>query len=154
MRSQDAGVRPASDMNGWLPDRTVLFELGKSCPTPQVKSWSDAQPREVFFLSAATIAAIRHRAERRCDAALRTEVTIWLDHVLRPWFAGRILPVTEDIVLERRRILARRCPVGTGHAPPDILLLATARTHRLTLCTRDHRAYLGMGAQVFNPWSP
>ena len=139
-------------MTGWLLDRRVLLELRKSRPDPRVKSWSDAQPRESLFVSTASIAALRHYAERRCDAVLQTEVGIWLDEVLRPWFAERILPVTEDIVLERRRRQSRRPSAGKKSGQPDLLLVATARVHRLTICTRKHRAYSSAGALVFNPW--
>ena len=104
-------------------------------------------------MSAATIAGIRHYTERRCDVALQTEVGIWLDEVLRPWFAGRILPLTEDILLEWRRILDRRRRAGIDLRQRDLFLVATARVHRLTICTRKHRAYSGAGALVFNPWT-
>ncbi len=139
-------------MTGWLLDRRVLLELRKSRPDPRVKSWSDAQPRESLFMSTATIAALRHYTERRCDAVLQTEIGMWLDQVLRPWFAERILPVTEDIVLERRRILGRRRADGKESRQRDLLLVATARVHRLTICTRKHRAYSAAGVLVFNPW--
>ena len=140
-------------MTGWLLDRRLLLELRKSRPDPRVKSWSDSQPRESFFLSAATIAAIRHYTERRCDAALQTEICIWLEQALRPWFAGRILPLTEDILLEWRWTLARRRRAGITLRQRDLFLVATARVHRLTICTRKHRAYSGAGARVFNPWT-
>ncbi len=140
-------------MTGWLLDRRLLLELRKSRPDPRVKSWSDSQPRESLFVSAATIAGIRHYTESRCDVALQTEVGIWLDQVLRPWFADRILPLTEDIVLERRRILGRRRRAGIALRQRDLFLVATARVHRLTICTRKHRAYSGAGARAFNPWT-
>ena len=112
-------------MTGWLLDRRLLLELRKSRPDPRIKSWSDSQPRESLFVSTATIAALRYYTERRCDAALQAEVGIWLDQALRPWFAGRILPLTEDIVLEWRRILGRNRPAGNKARQPDLLLVAT-----------------------------
>ena len=142
-------------MNGWLLDDGVLFELRNPRPNPEVKSWSDAQNRKSLFLSVATISAIRHFSERRCDAALHTELGIWIDQVLRPWFGKRILPVTEDIVMEWHRTLQQRSPtqVTTTRDHPDLLLIATARVHRLTICTRDDHAYAGVGAPAFNPWN-
>ena len=140
-------------MTGWLLDRRLLLELRKSRPDPRIKSWSDSQPRESLFVSTATIAALRYYTERRCDAALQAEVGIWLDQALRPWFAGRILPLTEDILLEWRRILGRHRPAGITLRQRDLFLVATARVHRLTICTRKHRAYSGAGALVFNPWT-
>ena len=143
-------------MTGWLLDHKVLFELRSPRPDLQVKSWSDAQPRESFFVSAATIAAIRHLSERQCDAALHTEVGIWIEQVLRPWFAARVLPLSEDVVLEWRRLLHQRSRTDRASRPAslDLILIATARVHRLTLCTRDARAHAGAGASAFNPWNP
>ena len=139
-------------MNGWLLDASVLFELRRAGPDPRVASWADAQPRESLFLSAATIAAIRHRSERRCPPELRTEIDIWIDQALRPWFAARVLPLTEDIVLESMR-LAGRPGATSGHiGRRGLLVAATARVHALTVCARDARAYLEVGVPAFSPW--
>ena len=139
-------------MTGWLLDASVLLELRSASPDPKVAEWSDAQPRESLFLSEATIAAIRHRVERRCAPELRTETGVWLDQSLRPWFAGRVLPVTEEIVLESMRLRQRR-RATIGHAGRfDLLLAATARVHALILCARSIRAYLDLGVPAFTPW--
>jgi len=140
-------------VNGWLPDTSVLLELRKPSPDSGVAAWSNAQPRESFFLSTATIAAIRHYAERRCEAPLRTEIGIWINRTLKPWFAGRILLLTEDIIVEWLRIQDRQAATGSGPTQPDLLLAATARVHRLTVCTRDDRAFLLAGASAVNPWT-
>ena len=140
-------------MNGWLLDESVLLELGKPSPDPRVTSWSNAQPRESLFLSAVTIAAIRRGMDRRCDARLRTEIDIWIDQSLKPWFGSRLLPLTEDIVLEWLRIRDQEGPPGGGPGQTDLLLAATARVHRLTVCTGDDRAFQLAGVPLFNPWS-
>ena len=140
-------------MNGWLLDTSVILELRKPSANPGIASWSNAQPRESFFLSTATIAAIRHHTEHRCDAPLGTEVEIWLDQTLKPWFAGRILPLTEEIILECLRMQDRQGLTGAGPNQPQLLLAATARVHRLTVCTNDDRACLLAGVPAFNPWS-
>ena len=140
-------------MNGWLPDASVLLELRKTSPDPAVASWSNAQPRESLFLSTATIAAIRHYAERRCDSPLRTEIGIWIDRTLKPWFAGRILPLTEDIALEWLRIRDRHVATGAGPAQLTLLLAATARVNDLTVCTRDDRTLQLADVSAFNPWT-
>lgn len=141
-------------VNGWLPDAAVLLELRKPSPDPAVAAWSNAQPRESIFVGTVTIAAIRHYAERRCDTPLRTEIGIWIDQHLSLWFTGRILPLTEDIILEWLRIRARQDPSGSDPGDASLLLAATARVHRLTVCTRDDRACLLAGVPAFNPWSP
>lgn len=139
-------------MGGWLLDASVLFELGRASPDARVTTWSDAQPSESLFLSAATIAAIRHRSERHCKAELQTEIGIWLDQTLRPWFAGRILPLTEDIVLESMRLRVHHETTARELGHPNLLLAATAHLHALTICARDVGGYLDVGIPAFNPW--
>lgn len=124
----------------------------KDGPHSRVAAWSDAQPRESLFLSAAAIAAIRHDCERHGTPELHAEVGIWLDRTLRPWFAGRVLPLTEDIVLESMRIADRRGAPAGRIGRVRILLTATARVHALTVCARDAPAYLNAGASAFDPW--
>lgn len=141
-----------SDVTGWLLDASVLFELARARPDSAVATWSDAQPRESLFLSAATIAAIRHRSELHCEPRLRTEIGMWLDQALRPWFAGRVLPLTEDIVVESMRLGDRRRATENHPGRLDLLLAATARVHALTACVRDARAYLDIGVPAFSPW--
>ena len=139
-------------MDGWLPDASVLFELRRASPDPGVASWSDSQPRESLFLSAATIARIRRRSERLSPAELHTEVGVWIDRELRPWFAGRVLSLTEEIVLESMRLGDRLRAAGGRVGRPDLLLAATARVHALAVCSRRARAYLDLGVPAFSPW--
>ena len=94
-------------MNGWLLDTNVVSELRKTRPAPRVKAWSDAQPPDSLFLSTVTLAEIRYGIECQSDPAFRQELESWLDGGLRPWFAQRILPVDEDVILEWRRMVAR-----------------------------------------------
>ena len=93
-------------MNGWLLDTNVVSELRKARPNRRVKAWSDAQVADSFFLSSVTLAEIRFGIERQTNPTLREELETWLAHGLRPWFAGRILPVDEEVILEWRRMVA------------------------------------------------
>ena len=73
--------------------------------------------------------------------------------MLRPWFDGRILPVTERIA-EQWGILAGECQMKVrGLAVADGLIAATALEHDLTIVTRNVRDFDGLGVGVFNPWS-
>jgi predicted nucleic acid-binding protein len=76
----------------------------------------------------------------------------WLDTTLRPWFAGRILPVSEG-VCERWGILEGQCQLkGLTLNVPDGLIAATALEHELTIVTRNVKDFTGLGVQIFNPW--
>jgi len=139
-------------VTGWLLDTNVVSELRKQRPNRQVKVWADAQASDTLFLSSVTLAEIRYGIEKQPDPAFRNELTQWLDHSLRPWFAGRILPVDEEVILEWRRMVARGRDRSITFSQPDPFIAATAAVHALTVCTRNAGDFHGTEIPVFNPW--
>ncbi len=140
-------------MTGWLLDTNVVSELRKQRPDRHVKAWSDAQTADSLFLSSVTLAEIRYGIERQPDPTFRQELTVWLDHRLRPWFAGRILPVGEEVILEWRRMVARGRENSITFSQPDLFIAATAYVHALVVCTRNEDDFRQTGLRVFNPWT-
>ena len=72
--------------------------------------------------------------------------------ILRPAFAGRILPVTEDVLLKWRLLMEDGRKIGHTYSHPDLLLAATALEHGLTVVTRDRSDFDTARVPVFNPW--
>ena len=140
-------------MTGWLLDTNVVSELRKQRPDRHVKAWSDAQVADSLFLSSVTLAEIRYGIERQPDPVFRQELSVWLDRRLRPWFAGRILPVDEEVILEWRRMVARGRENSITFSQPDLFIAATAYVHALVVCTRNEDDFRQTGVQVFNPWT-
>ena len=120
-------------MNGYLVDTNVVSELRKAKPNPKVKAWSDAQAPHQLYLSAMTLAEIRYGIERQQDAGFRDELNLWLDQQLRPWFAGRVLAIDEEVLLEWRRMVESGRKQGVVFSHPDIFIAATARVHGLAV---------------------
>ena len=141
-------------MSGWLLDTNVVSELRKANPDPHVKAWSDAQAPSMLYLSTVTLAEIRYGVERQQDETFRAELNRWLERTLRPWFAGRILAIDEEVLLEWRRMVESGRGQGIVFSHPDVLIAATARVHGLPVCTRDERGFLRTGVDVVNPWHP
>ena len=140
-------------MNGWLLDTNVVSELRKKRPDRRVKAWSDVQVADSLFLSSVTLAEIRYGIEKQPDPKFRKELATWLDHRLRPWFAGRILPVDEEVILEWRRMVTRGREQSITFSQPDLFIAATAHVHSLTVCTRNEGDFLRAAVPVVNPWS-
>ena len=140
-------------MTGWLLDTNVVSEMRKTRPNRRVKEWSDAQAADAFYLSTITIAEIRFGIEHQTDPRFRRELEDWLAHRLRPWFAGRILPVDEEVILAWRRMVARGKERALTFSQPHLFIAATAQVHSLTLCTRNEKDFLRTNIPVFNPWS-
>jgi predicted nucleic acid-binding protein len=136
----------------WLLDTNILSEGRKPKPEPRVTAFYAAQPLHSLYISEVNLAEIRFGIELQQDPARRAQLNDWLTVKLRPAFAGRTLPVTEDILLKWRLLMEEGRKIGHTYSHPDLLLAATALQHGLTVVTRDRSDFDMAGAQVFNPW--
>ena len=57
------------------------------------------KPLDSLYISCVSAAEIRYGAEIHPDAERRADLTDWLRLKIRPMFANRVLPVSEDILL-------------------------------------------------------
>jgi predicted nucleic acid-binding protein len=99
-----------------------------------------------------TFAEIRFGIESVTNTAKRAELNEWLTHIIRPMFDGRVLPVSEDIMLKWRLLVEEGRKAGHTFSQPDLILGATALCHGLTLLSRDTREYERAHVPVVNPW--
>ena len=76
----------------------------------------------------------------------------WLTHRVRPMFENRVLPLSEDVMLEWRLLVEDGRKSGHTYSQPDLMIAATALHHGLTVVSRDIRDYEKAGVSVFNPW--
>ena len=139
-------------MTGWLLDTNVLSELRRPKPNRKVVAFIAAQPLELLYVSAVTLAEIRFGIEVVTDATKRAELNEWLAHKVRPMFEQRVLPVTEDIMFKWRLLVEDGRKAGYTFSQPDLIIAATALHHGLTVVTRDVSDYERVRAPVFNPW--
>ena len=139
-------------MTGWLLDTNVLSELRRPKPDRKVVAFIAAQPLELLYVSAVTLAEIRFGIEVVTDATKRAELNDWLAHKVRPMFEQRVLPVTEEIMFKWRLLVEDGRKAGYTFSQPDLIIAATALHHGLTVVTRNVRDYEQVRARVFNPW--
>lgn len=140
-------------MTGYLLDTNVPSELTRSQSDPQVEKWLNDADDERLFLSVVSLGEIFKGLIMLPESKRREQLQRWMDETLRPWFSGRILPITESIA-ERWGILAGECQrKGRGLTMADGLIAATALEHNLTLVTRNVRDFADLGIGVLNPWT-
>jgi toxin FitB len=139
-------------VTGWLLDTNVLSELRRPKPDRKVVAFIAAQPLELLYVSAVTLAEIRFGIEVVTDATKRAELNDWLAHKVRPMFEQRVLPVTEEIMFKWRLLVEDGRKAGYTFSQPDLIIAATALHHGLTVVTRDVSDYERVRAPVFNPW--
>jgi tRNA(fMet)-specific endonuclease VapC len=139
-------------MTGFLLDTNVPSELTRPKSDPQVEKWLDDADDEQLFFSVVSLGEIFKGLTILPESTRRQKLQQWLDETLRPWFGGRILPVSEPIA-ERWGILAGECQLkGRPIKVADGLIAATALEHGLTIVTRNVRDFSGLGMRVYNPW--
>jgi toxin FitB len=139
-------------VTGWLLDTNILSELRRVRPNPKVVAFIKAQPLEMLYISSVTLAEIRFGIELFAEPVRRAELDNWLTHRVRPMFEGRVLPVTEDVMLKWRLLVEEGRKTGHTFSQPDLIIGATALEHGLTLVSRDTADYERAHVPVINPW--
>lgn len=140
-------------MTDRLLDTNILSELRRPRPEPKVVQFVASLPLERLYVSDVTFAEIRFGIERVEDAARRSELHDWLTHTLRPMFAQRALPISEDVMLRWRLLVEVGRKSGHTFSQPDLIIAATALHYGLTVVTRDRGDYDKAGAPVLDPWT-
>lgn len=139
-------------MKGYLVDTNIPSELTREKPDARVVRFLRDAGRNTVFLSVMTIGEICKGIAGLPSSQKRTALQKWLDNDLRPWFAGRILPVTETIAERWGQLAAAAKQRGSTLAVVDGVIAATALDHDLVLITRNARDFAGLGVNISNPW--
>jgi predicted nucleic acid-binding protein len=105
-----------------------------------------------MYLSVITIGEVCKGFTIHPEEHRRASLREWLESELRPWFAGRILPISEAIA-ERWGVLEGQSQLqGLTISAPDGLIASTALEHELTIVTRNVKDFEGLGVTILNPW--
>ena len=136
----------------WLLDTNVLSELRRPNPHPGVVAFVASYPLEQLSISVVTLAEIRFGIDSLADPIRQTLLNDWLMHKVRPMFDGRVIQITEDIMLKWRLLVEEGRRVGHTFSQPDLIIAATAIHHGLTVVTRDRSHFEKAHVPIINPW--
>jgi toxin FitB len=139
-------------VTAWLLDTNILSELRKPRPEPKVLRYVAVKPLDDLFVSIVTFAEIRFGIESVPAASRRAELHDWLTHKLRPMFAGRTLPISEDVMVKWRLLVEEGRRVRHTFPQSDLIIAATALVHGMVVVTRDSGDFVRAHVPVFNPW--
>jgi len=89
----------------WLLDTNVLSELRRKRPDLKVVAFVSGKPLSDLCISVIAVVEIRFGIELVADANKRIDLSEWLTRRVRPMFEGRILPISEDIMLRWRLLV-------------------------------------------------
>lgn len=135
----------------YLIDTNVVSELrkGSRCH-PSVARWFADVADDDLFLSVLTIGELRRGLDglQRRDSVSAAALNRWLRTLIES-FEDRILAVDRPVAEEWGRL-----NVPTPLPVVDGLLAATAKTHGLSLVTRNTKHVSATGVSCVNPFLP
>ena len=136
----------------FLLDTNVISEMRKVKTDKidrNVARWSDGVAADELYLSTITVFELElgmlmvERRDVRQGDMLRT----WIRNFVLVAFQTRILPLTTDIAL-----LCAGLNVPDRTSTNDSIIAATARSHGLTVVTRNVADFAKAGVPIINPW--
>jgi predicted nucleic acid-binding protein len=139
-------------MKGYLLDTNVVSELRKGeRGNPRLAEWYRLRDKRELFLSVITLAEIRRGIAliRRRDPLQAAILERWCE-TLQGEFgrAGHLLSVDPEQAAAWGELMSlRSLPIL------DAFLAATARTHGLTLVTRNQADFAGLPVDLENPFA-
>jgi len=137
----------------YLFDTCAISEMVKRKPYKKVLEWIQGCDEDAIYLSVLTIGEIQKGIAKLADSKRKTTIQQWLDHDLHNRFAGRIIPITEEIASTWGLVMAEAEATGKPIPGIDSLIIATAVARNLTIITRNVEDMAGTAARVFNPWT-
>jgi toxin FitB len=140
-------------MNGYLLDTNVISEMRKTSRSVEVVAWIGKQEVLQLFTSDVTMAELCFGAELVDDLVKRQKLKEWIAEIIRPWMHGRILKVTEDVLVQWRIMSRHMKKVHRFSLEADLLIAAVAFESDLVVVTRDHNPFVMCGIPTLNPWT-
>ena len=137
----------------WLVDTNVISETKKRLPSEPVVDWIKTSQLSQLFTSTMNLAELAYGANKVLDILKKRDLERWIETIVRPWFAGRVLEIDENVLL-RWRIITRDRELAREPSPGvDLLIAAVAQEHQLGVATRDVAPFVVCGLPVLNPWT-
>ena len=136
----------------YLFDTNVLSEVMKPTPHEAVTAWLEACPTDVMATAAICQAEILYGIEKLPRGARRTRLEQAARALFEQTFVGRILPFDKGAATAYARLRTTREQSGRPITTEDAMIAAIARTHTLTVVTRDTGGFTDCGIEIINPW--
>ena len=136
-------------MTGCLLDTNVVSETMHSTPHERVVAFLTA--RDELWLSSILIHELEYGVQRLPRGQKRHALRKALRNVLAD-YGDRILDLDSGAAVWAARFRAQARGRGRKLELGDALIAGTAKSHELTVATRNVRDFAGLDIDVVNPW--
>ena len=140
-------------MMAYLIDTNVVSETLRPHPESRVVQWFEGRMANDLFLSSISLGELVRGARCVRDAGKRERFEHWINRDLATQFRGRILPFDHRAAVIWGEIMGDGDRAGRPKPMADAQIAAIALAHDLTLVTRNHEDFAGMGVGLLNPWT-
>jgi predicted nucleic acid-binding protein len=123
-------------------------------PEVRVVEWLGAQPLEILYLSAVTVAELRFGVASLPIGKRRDGLYESLERQVLPLFAGRVLAFDMAATQAYADLMAWARAVGMAVGTADGYIAAVATANGMSVATRDTGPFEATGLSVINPWTP
>lgn len=134
-------------MNSLL-DTNIVSQRIRPIPNDKVMQWLIQLEEASAFLSVVTLQELRTGIQLLPSGRKRRDLEQWLMVDIRRGYAGRILPITEEIADMCGRVIAKGKLAGSLPEANDALLAATALVHGLKVATLNRKHFEKSGVEL------
>lgn len=135
-------------------DTTVVSELMRSSPAPEVVDWVDQQPAGQVWLTSMTAAELLAGVALLPDGARKRQLAARVQTLLGEVFANRILPFDAGSAVAYAGVVAARRAAGTPIGFADATIAATCLAAGCDVfATRNTTDFTGTGLKLTEPWT-
>ena len=138
-------------MNGFLLDTNVVSEIVKAVPAPRVIAFLSGQPD--LWLSPVVLHELEFGWQLLPQGQRRDRISAILSAFIVQ-YEDRILPLARREAAWAARLRAQAQRSGRVMHLADALIAGTAKSHDLTVATRNVGDFEYLGVAVTNPWEP
>ncbi|KLR57426.1 type II toxin-antitoxin system VapC family toxin [Diaphorobacter sp. J5-51] len=131
-------------------DTNVVTEARKSTCDPNVQAWLATQSTDQLFITVITVLEIQRGISliaQRGDEAQAGIFNRWLEAMVLPAFAGRILPIDHVVARQAAKLQWADC-----RDYRDPLIAAMGLVHGAAVVTRNIKHFEATGVRLVNPW--
>lgn len=137
-------------MSGYILDTNVISELTRKHPDPRVSTFISAQ-EEQLWLSPVVLHELEFGLQLLPEGKRRFELHSLLSEFVSE-HEDRILPLARKEAEWAARFRAQAKKSGRVLDLGDALIAGTAKTHDLSVATRNIGDFAGLDIRITNPW--